>query len=135
MLPDDRVELLAIVPLPIPAEALIVRLVLGPKLRPQPRARLLPSRAPGPPAREPGTAHPHTLAACLSCLRRKSHGQFRGPERRNAFRLPDHHDVELMDERGRVLARGRLPEGVAGMARLHELIGEQRARQPMMRRW
>jgi transposase len=36
----------------------------------------------------------------------------------------DHHDVELMDERGRVLARGRLPEGVAGMARLHELIGE-----------
>jgi hypothetical protein len=37
----------------------------------------------------------------------------------------DHHDVELMDERGRVLARARLPEGVAGMARLHELIGEQ----------
>ena len=37
----------------------------------------------------------------------------------------DHHDVELMDERGRVLARGRLPEGVAGMARLHELIGGQ----------
>jgi hypothetical protein len=37
----------------------------------------------------------------------------------------DHHDVELMDERGRVLARARLPEGVAGMARLHELTGEQ----------
>src|SRR5580693_6644261 len=37
----------------------------------------------------------------------------------------DHHDVELMDERGRVLARERLPEGVAGIARLHELIGEQ----------
>ena len=37
----------------------------------------------------------------------------------------DHHDVELMNERGRVLARGRLPEGVAGMARLHELTGEQ----------
>ena len=35
----------------------------------------------------------------------------------------DHHDVELMNEQGRVLARGRLPEGVAGMARLHELIG------------
>jgi hypothetical protein len=33
--------------------------------------------------------------------------------------------VELMDERGRVLARARLPEGVAGIARLHELIGEQ----------
>jgi transposase len=37
----------------------------------------------------------------------------------------DHHDVELMDAAGRVLARKRLPEGVAGIARLHELIGEQ----------
>ena len=37
----------------------------------------------------------------------------------------DHHDVELMDAGGRVLARKRLPEGVAGMARLHELIGQQ----------
>ncbi len=37
----------------------------------------------------------------------------------------DHHDVELMDAAGKVLARRRLPEGVAGMARLHELIGQQ----------
>ena len=37
----------------------------------------------------------------------------------------DYHDVELMDEQGRVLASRRLPEGVAGMARLHALIGEQ----------
>src|SRR5450759_4973527 len=37
----------------------------------------------------------------------------------------DHHDVELMDAAGRVLARKRLPEGVAGMARLHALIGQQ----------
>jgi hypothetical protein len=29
-----------------------------------------------------------------------------------------------MDQSGRVLAKRRLPEGVAGMARLHELIGE-----------
>jgi transposase len=36
----------------------------------------------------------------------------------------DHHDVELMDAAGRVLARRRLPEGAAGMARLHGLIGE-----------
>jgi hypothetical protein len=36
-----------------------------------------------------------------------------------------HHDVELMDAAGRVLAKRRLPEGVAGMARLHEMIGEQ----------
>ena len=34
----------------------------------------------------------------------------------------DHHDVELMDAAGRVLARARLPEGVAGMARLHAMI-------------
>jgi transposase len=34
----------------------------------------------------------------------------------------EHHDVELMDAAGRVLAKKRLPEGVAGMARLHELI-------------
>ncbi len=36
----------------------------------------------------------------------------------------DHHDVELMDASGRRLARARLPEGVAGMARLHAMIGE-----------
>ncbi|MGH3231609.1 MAG: IS110 family transposase, partial [Streptosporangiaceae bacterium] len=36
----------------------------------------------------------------------------------------DHHDVEVMDAAGRVLAKRRLPEGVAGIARLHELIGE-----------
>lgn len=37
----------------------------------------------------------------------------------------DHHDVELMDAAGKRLARARLPEGVAGMARLHAMIGEQ----------
>ncbi|MFF1614849.1 IS110 family transposase [Amycolatopsis sp. NPDC058278] len=36
-----------------------------------------------------------------------------------------HHDVELMDAAGRRLAKARLPEGVAGMARLHAMIGEQ----------
>jgi transposase len=35
----------------------------------------------------------------------------------------DHHDVEVQDESGRRLGRARLPEGVAGIARLHELIG------------
>jgi transposase len=35
----------------------------------------------------------------------------------------DHHDVEVMDGAGKVLARRRLPEGVAGIAQLHELIG------------
>jgi transposase len=36
----------------------------------------------------------------------------------------DHHDVELMGASGRRLAKARLPEGVAGMARLHALIAE-----------
>jgi len=36
----------------------------------------------------------------------------------------DHHDVELMDPAGRRLAKARLPEGVAGIARLHAMIGE-----------
>ena len=35
----------------------------------------------------------------------------------------DHHDVEVMDQAGKVLAKKRLPEGVAGMAQLHGLIG------------
>ena len=39
----------------------------------------------------------------------------------------DHHDVELQDEAGRRLSRARLPEGVAGVARLHALIGEHLA--------
>ncbi len=36
-----------------------------------------------------------------------------------------HHDVEVMDALGRRLAKARLPEGVAGMARLHEMIAKQ----------
>lgn len=36
----------------------------------------------------------------------------------------DHHDIELQSQDGTVLARRRLPEGVAGIRRLHELIGE-----------
>jgi transposase len=35
----------------------------------------------------------------------------------------DHHDVEVMDEAGKVLAKRRLPEGAAGMAELHGLVG------------
>ena len=36
----------------------------------------------------------------------------------------DHHDIELQDEKGQVLARARLPEGIAGITRLHALIGQ-----------
>jgi transposase len=35
----------------------------------------------------------------------------------------DHHDVEVQDEAGRRLGRARLPEGVAGVSGLHELVG------------
>src|SRR3954471_17147578 len=34
----------------------------------------------------------------------------------------DHHDVEILDNSGKRLARARLPEGMAGMTRLHELL-------------
>jgi transposase len=37
----------------------------------------------------------------------------------------DHHDVEVVDEAGRLLARRRLPAGLAGVTRLHALIAEQ----------
>ena len=37
----------------------------------------------------------------------------------------DHHDVELQDAAGRRLASVRLDEGIAGISRLHELIGHQ----------
>ena len=36
----------------------------------------------------------------------------------------DHHDVELVDDDGQVLARRRLPEGIGGIAGLHALIAE-----------
>jgi transposase len=36
----------------------------------------------------------------------------------------DHHDVEILDDTGMRLARARLPEGMAGMTRLHGLIAE-----------
>jgi transposase len=34
-----------------------------------------------------------------------------------------HHDIEIQDDSGRRLIRRRLPEGVAGLSELHELIG------------
>ncbi|HEY5856058.1 MAG TPA: IS110 family transposase [Aldersonia sp.] len=37
----------------------------------------------------------------------------------------DHHDVELMDQAGRTLAKARLPEGVAGITRLHAMLAER----------
>lgn len=35
-----------------------------------------------------------------------------------------HHDIELQDADGRVVARRRLPEGVAGLAVLHAVIAD-----------
>jgi len=36
----------------------------------------------------------------------------------------DHHDVEIQDEAGQRLIKAQLPEGVAGITRLHELIAQ-----------
>jgi len=36
----------------------------------------------------------------------------------------DHHDVEVLDAAGKRLVRARLPEGIVGMTRLHELVAE-----------
>lgn len=36
----------------------------------------------------------------------------------------DHHDIELVDDHGHVLARRRFPEGIAGIAGLHALVAE-----------
>jgi transposase len=36
----------------------------------------------------------------------------------------DHHDVEVQDETGRRLGKARLAEGIAGIARLHAMLGE-----------
>ena len=35
-----------------------------------------------------------------------------------------YHDIEIEDDSGRVLARKRLPEGMAGITALHELVAE-----------
>jgi Transposase len=34
----------------------------------------------------------------------------------------DHHDVCVVDAEGRVVAKGRVPQGIVGVARLHELV-------------
>jgi transposase len=34
----------------------------------------------------------------------------------------DHHDIHIQDQQGHKLAAARIPEGVSGIARLHELI-------------
>ncbi|WP_406432177.1 IS110 family transposase [Streptomyces sp. NBC_00631] len=36
----------------------------------------------------------------------------------------DHHDIEVQEEAGRQLAMARLPEGVEGIAKLHELFAK-----------
>lgn len=36
----------------------------------------------------------------------------------------DHHDIEVQDDNGSRLVRARLPEGIEGLTRLHELLAE-----------
>jgi hypothetical protein len=38
-----------------------------------------------------------------------------------------HHDIKIVDESGRELARRRLPEGVDGLATLHGLVADHLA--------
>jgi len=35
----------------------------------------------------------------------------------------DHHDVCVMDPAGKVLSKGRVPDGIEGVRRIHELVG------------
>jgi transposase len=42
----------------------------------------------------------------------------------------DHHDVEVMDEAGRVLARRRVPAGADGIAQFHALVGGLAGEEP-----
>jgi transposase len=37
----------------------------------------------------------------------------------------DHHDIEVQDEHGKRLVKARVPEGIDGISRLHELLAEQ----------
>jgi len=37
----------------------------------------------------------------------------------------DHHDIEIVDDDGKVLVRRRLPEGLEGVTRLHSLVAAQ----------
>lgn len=37
----------------------------------------------------------------------------------------DHHDIEIVDDGGKVLVRRRLPEGLEGVTRLHSLVAAQ----------
>ena len=36
----------------------------------------------------------------------------------------ENHDVEVQDEHGRVLGKAKLPEGIAGIDRLHAMVGQ-----------
>jgi hypothetical protein len=40
-----------------------------------------------------------------------------------------HHDIEIETDEGRVVARRRLPEGLAGITMLHELVASLWIRQ------
>ena len=38
-----------------------------------------------------------------------------------------HHDVCLLDDAGTRLGKARVPDGIEGLARIHELVGEHTA--------
>lgn len=47
----------------------------------------------------------------------------------------DHHNVEIQDESGRQLAAAQLPDGVEGIAKLHELIARRGGEHWTQPRW
>jgi Transposase/Transposase IS116/IS110/IS902 family len=76
----------------------------------------------------PGLAGEHLTISPLAVSLRAADRRNRPEEARMLFVgddwAEDHHDIEVQDEEGRRLTRARLPEGIAGLARLHELIAE-----------
>src|SRR4051794_27308438 len=76
----------------------------------------------------PGLAGEHLTISPLAVSLRAADRRSRGEGARMLFMgddwAEDHHDIEVQDEDGRRLARARLPEGIAGLSRLHELLAE-----------
>jgi hypothetical protein len=73
----------------------------------------------------------HLIIRPLVVLPQAADAEVVGAQRRESALLfvgdiwaQDHHDVEIQEELGRRLAKARLPEGVAGIARLHAMLGE-----------
>jgi hypothetical protein len=75
----------------------------------------------------PGTGREHWSIRALAVLpdaagSYEEYGKGRGLLFTGDDWAEGHHDVVVQDEAGKTLARRRLPEGVDGIARFHELV-------------